>query len=90
MTATSAKNSFGIFKSKRAKLLAIQYNLPIYNPYAYGSHYLVYYKDVLFIVDNLWLDHFIYNTNIPLNVSNKYYYHIYYKLQNKYPDLFFT
>ncbi len=90
MTATSAKNYFGIFKSKRAKLLAIQYNLPIDNPYAYGSNYLVNFKDVLFIVDNLWLDHFIYNTNIPIDVSNKYYYHIHYKLHIKYPDLFFT
>ena len=77
MTATSAKNSFGIFKSKRAKLLAIQYNLPIDNICAYGSNYLVNFKDVLFIVDNLWLDHFIYKTNIPLNVTKKYYNNMY-------------
>ena len=89
LNTLSAKNSFGIFKSKRAKFIAMYYNLPMDNISAYGTNTIVKLKDVIFIIDNLWLDHFIYNTKIPLNVCKKMYDDIYYKLQVKYSHLFF-
>lgn len=72
MTGTSARNySFGIFKSKRAKSLAIKYSLELYNVNAYiRSSNLVSYYDVKFIVDNLWIDFFFHGSNKPIDVSD--------------------
>ena len=88
MTGTSARNSFGIFKSKRAKLLAIKYGFDIYNKNAY-IHYsnLILYSDVKFIVDNLWIDHFMHGTNKPIDVSLEEYYYIYYSLHTSFSGL---
>ena len=46
-----------------AKALAIKYNLEINDKNSYiHDHKLIFYSDVKFIVDNLWLDHFMYNS----------------------------
>ena len=89
MTGTSARNSFGIFKSKRAKLLAIRYGLDLYNKntYCYSGNFISY-SDVKFIVDNFWMDHFIYGSDKPIDVSLNEYYEIYYTLQDTFPSLF--
>ena len=89
MTGTSARNSFGIFKSKRAKLLAVKYGFDLYNKNAYiHSGNIILYSDVKFIVDNLWIDHFIYGSDKPINISFDEYNDIYYSLQDTYPTLF--
>ena len=89
MTGISARNSFGIFKSKRAKLLAIKYGLDLYDKNAYiHSGNTILYSDVKFIVDNCWLDHFMYGIDKPIDVSFDQYNDIYYSLQNLYPALF--
>lgn len=83
MTAISSRNTNGIFLSKRAKLLAIKYGLDIHNKNAYiHSGNFISYFDVKFIVDNLWIDHFIYGSVKPINVSTQEYNRIYYSLQN--------
>ena len=89
MTGTSARNSFGIFKSKRAKLLAIKYGLDLFNKNAYiHSGNTILYSDVQLIVDNFWIDHFIYGTDKPIHVSLVEYDDIFFALQESYPDLF--
>jgi len=88
MTATNARNIFGIFKSKRAKLLASKYSLDLHNKYAYiQSGNFVTLSDVKFIIDNLWLDHFLYDTPKPINISIDEYNDIYYNLLYYYPFL---
>jgi|AntAceMinimDraft_6_1070360.scaffolds.fasta_scaffold13054_4 hypothetical protein len=70
MTGTSARNIYGIFKTKRARNLAIEYNLDIHNKKAYihdKKH--ISYDDVLFIVQNLWDAHFSYGSDKPIDVS---------------------
>lgn len=86
----SVKNHYGIFKTKKARQLAIKYNLDLNNYFLYSVSHKKYvtYLDVLSIVDNLWLDHFIYNYNIPLEVSKKEYHDISKLLLNKYSILF--
>ena len=70
MTGTNARNLYGIFKSKRARLLAKRYNLDLYNINAYiHSYNYVTFNDVQFIVDHLWLDHFTDFTPPPILVS---------------------
>lgn len=89
MTATSARNNFGIFKSKNAKLLAIKYSLDLYDKNAYiSNNKFINYSDVKFIVDNLWIDHFIYDTNKPINISYHEYCNIYNYLKKKNPYIF--
>jgi hypothetical protein len=82
MTATSARNPSGIFKNKRAKLLAQKYSLDLNDKNAYiHEHDLIYYSDVLSIVYNLWLDHFNNHAPKPINISFKEYSYIYCSLQ---------
>ena len=89
MTGTSARNTFGIFKSKRAKLLAIKYGLDLHDKNSYiHSGNTIFYYDVKFIVDNRWMDHFIYGTDKPIHVSFYEYMNIYYTLQHSYPGVF--
>lgn len=89
MTGISARNPFGIFKSKRAKLLAIKYGLDLYNKnYYIHDGNLVLYSDVKFIVYNRWIDHFLYDADKPIQVSIHEYNNIYYSLQNLFPALF--
>lgn len=85
-----AHNNFGIFKTKKAKQLAIKYNLDLNNYFLYSVSHDKYvtYLDVLSVVDNLWLDHFMYNTKFPLEVSTKEYKTITNSLLNKYSHLF--
>lgn len=87
MTGTSARNhSFGIFKSKRAKSLAIKYSLDLYNKNAYiHNDYLVSYYDVKFIVDNLWIDYFFHGSDKPIDVSNEQLFDIFNNLIISYP-----
>jgi hypothetical protein len=88
MTATTARNHYGIFKTKKAKLLAIKYNLELKRIQSYNDYnQYVSYQDVLFIVDNLWLDHFIYHTKEPIKLLINEYNKIFYKLSYKYPQL---
>jgi hypothetical protein len=89
MTGTSARNHIGIFKSKRTKLFAARYSLDLHNKNAYGidNANLISYYDVKFIVDNLWLDHFMYDTDKPIDVSIDEYNDIYYSLLESYPEL---
>lgn len=79
-------NKIGIFKTSSAKQLAIKYNLDLTNKNAYihDDEYISYY-DVKFIVDNLWLDHFMYNSSKPAIVTSYEYSQIYYDLKTKYP-----
>ncbi len=89
MTGSSARNHPGIFFNNKAKLLAIKYGLNLHNPNAYihfGKYITCY--DVSFMVENLWLDHFIYYADKPFELSLKEYNDLFYSLQNKYPSLF--
>ena len=75
MTGTSARNPLGIFKTKKAKILAIEYNLDLYNKNCYPScedDKLVTLFDVKYIVYELWHAYFTYGTNKPkYNISKK-------------------
>jgi hypothetical protein len=84
----SARNHYGIFKTKKAKLLAIKYNLELNDSdfYIHFSQFITYF-DVLFMIDNFWLDHFMYNSDKPLDVSIDEYYNIFFSLKRKFPTL---
>ena len=88
MNSNSSRNHYGIFKTKKAKLLAIKYSLDLNNP-SYYIHFGKYvtYSDVSFMVENFWLDHFMYNADKPLELSFDEYNDLFYSLQNKYPAL---
>ncbi len=88
MTGTSARNTFGIFKTKRAKLLAIKYNLDLNNPLAYATNDVVKYIDVVFVVNNLWLNHFIFRTPKPISLDPYSYYEMYDSIYFKYSEVF--
>jgi len=91
MTATRAKNSFGIFATKRARCLAQKYKLDLLDKNCYGVDFdkLVKYNDIMFIVDNLWLTHFIEDTEAPnYNCTWVEYNDIYNKLRDKWPYVF--
>lgn len=79
----------GFLKLRKAKLLAIKYNLDLNNYFLYSVSHDKYvtYLDVLSVVDNLWLDHFIYHTKEPIKLFINEYNKIFYKLSNKYPQL---
>ena len=84
MTATSSKNNFSIFKSKKAFILAKKYNLSLTDKNSYiHSNNLIKFSDVKFMVDNLWLDHFMYGSPKPIDVSINEYYQIFYDLRSK-------
>jgi hypothetical protein len=84
MTAINS-NNYGIFKSKKAKNLAYRYNLNMFDKSAYACDTkYVSLDDVKFIVDNLWLDHFMYNSPKPIELSLDKYYKIYNYLKNCY------
>ena len=72
--------NFGIFETKKAYNLAAKYGLTLYdkNGYIYQGDY-VKYSDVKFIGDNLWHDHVVYNTRMPLNVTHQKYIKLYVK-----------
>lgn len=88
MTSNHGRNPFGIFKSKRAKCLATKYSLELYNKSAYiHNKDLILYTDVKFIIDNLWLDHFMYNSPKPIYLTQYDYYTMYNYLIYTYPNL---
>jgi hypothetical protein len=65
------RNHFGIFYNKNAYLLALKYNLDLYNKNSYiSNNKYITFLDVNYIVDNLWMDHFFYNLNPPINLNN--------------------
>lgn len=71
-------NRRGIFQDKKALVLAKKYSLELYDKRAYiSSGENVTYNDVKFIVENLWLDHFMYGVSQPIQVGyytyTKYY-----------------
>lgn len=63
-------NRRGIFKDKRALLLATKYNLDLTNKnsYMHTGEYITY-RDVNFIVNNLWIDHIMYGVSPPISVD---------------------
>ena len=83
-------NSYGIFKSKRARNLAIYYGLEMANKNAYVSlagestHKHITYEDVKFITENFWLDHFVHHAPEPIKLENEEYMRMYFYLKNKY------
>jgi len=91
MTATRARNPIGIFSTKRTKLFAQKYNLDLLDKKCYGvsSDKLVTYSDVLFIVDNLWMSHFIDSVQEPITTTWDEYNNIYNKLRKKWPSAFY-
>lgn len=85
---TAANNPYGIFKTKKAKLLASKYNLSLTDTTSYIHHgKYITYSDVSFLIDNFWLDHFMYSSPIPLNINQYDYINIFNKLKLKYPYL---
>jgi hypothetical protein len=87
MTGTSANNRCGIFKSKKAYNLALQYGLDLNSKKSYiHSGLYVSFDDVQFIVDNLWLDYFMGLTDIaPSNLSIEEENNMVVLLKNRYP-----
>ena len=85
---STKKNNYGIFINKKAKNLAIKYNLPIQNKtaYMYKGKYIRLY-DVQFIVDNLWINHFQYNEPKPIEVNRFEYFDIFNSLIIRFPGL---
>ena len=87
-------NHYGIFKSKRARNLAIDYGLEINNINAYArlvgesTSKTIKYEDVKFIVDNLWLDHFIHDALEPIKLKESERLKIYFYLRNKHSYFF--
>lgn len=82
-------NHPGIFWNKKAKLLAKKYNLDMDNIYAYGvTDGYVQLKDVLFIVDNLWIEHFTNYTPKPIELNGDDYLILHFKLLRIYPHFF--
>ena len=88
MTGTSARNTYGIFKTKRAKQLAIKYNLDLNTTEAYKTDGIVKFIDVVFIVNNLWLDHFIFKIQPPIKLDIKSYNNMYEYIYFKYTHVF--
>ena len=75
MTGTSARNNYGIFKTKNAKILAIKYSLDLDNKsiFIYNDNDLVKLSDVKHIIDNFWIDHFLYRSPQPIPTNcNQY------------------
>lgn len=88
MTGTSARNNYGIFKTKKTYLFASRYGLELYNKNAYiRSGKFVSFDDVQFIVDNLWLDYYLNLTDVcPIdNITTDEEYDIFISLKNKFP-----
>tara|TARA_B100000035_G_C21006378_1_gene557467 strand:- start:481 stop:786 length:306 start_codon:yes stop_codon:yes gene_type:complete len=89
MTGVSARNSYGLFKTKKARNLANLYeiNLNDFQEYIRKDKYITF-KDVKFIVDNLWLSHFIYNElPKPIDLPFDKYVQLYSRLKSEYPNL---
>ena len=88
MTGTSANNRRGIFKSKKAYNLALQYGLDLNSKKSYiHTGLYVSFDDVQFIVDNLWLDYFMGLTETtPIdNISDDEEYDIMNSLKKRFP-----
>tara|TARA_B110001450_G_scaffold237930_1_gene244575 strand:- start:675 stop:1097 length:423 start_codon:yes stop_codon:yes gene_type:complete len=91
MNASRSSNAVGIFNTKRAKFLAQRYNLDLNDKSCYGvsSDKFVKYDDIMFIVDNLWLTHFVEDAETPINnYTWVEYNNIYNKLRDKWPYVF--
>lgn len=69
-------NPRGIFQDKKAWMLAVKYHLSTTDKSAYiynlNKKYITY-NDVKFIVENLWLNHLMYNTNPPIDLPHEKY-----------------
>jgi hypothetical protein len=84
-------NHPGIFWNKKTKLLAMKYNLDIDNIYAYGVTYgYVKLRDVEFIVNNLWIEHFTNLTAKPIELNGDDYLFLHFKLLRMYPQFFYN
>ena len=81
--------TYGIFKTKRAYKLALKYNLELLNQSAYiHSQSFITLDDVKFIVDNLWLNHFLYHDNPPIHVNTDKYLKIQSYIKSNYSNFF--
>ena len=68
-----------IFADKKAFVLANKYNLDLNDKRAYITNgKYVTHNDVHFIVKNLWMDHFMYGVNPPIDCLPPYIYTRYY------------
>jgi hypothetical protein len=73
--------NLGIFKTNRARKLAEEYDLELYDKTAYGlipdasgiNTRLITYHDVLWIVHNLWMNHFHVDVDPPIQLCKKDY-----------------
>jgi hypothetical protein len=76
-------NKRTIFVTKAARLLADYYCLE-HNPLAFGcnKYSKVHIDDVLWIVENLWIDNIEYGTHVHINSNVTPPYHKYLHLQN--------
>ena len=91
MNASRSRNAIGIFNTKRDMFLAQRYNLDLNDKSCYGvsPDKLVKYGDIMFIVDNLWLTHFVEDAETPINnYTWVEYNNIYNKLRDMWPNVF--
>ena len=82
-------NHPGIFWNKKAKYLAKKYNLCLNSIAAYGVMYgYVKLYDVEFIVNNLWIEHFVNSAPKPVEINADDYLILHFKLMRLYPEFF--
>ena len=89
MTGVSARNSYGLFQNNKARHLANLYKIDIneFLEYIRKDKYITF-KDVKFIVDNLWLSHFIHNDlPKPIDLPFDKYVQLYSRLKSIHPHL---
>ena len=79
------RNHFGIFYNKNAYLLALKYNLDLYNKNSYiSNNKYITFLDVNYIVYYLWMDYLFYNLIPSINLNNFYYLFMKNYIFNKY------
>jgi hypothetical protein len=88
MTGTSARNHYGIYLTKHAKNMAVKYGFNLYdkNQFIHSKKYILL-SDVQLMIEHLWLEHFLYDFDKPIDVSYDEYNYIFYNLQQKFPTL---
>ena len=89
MTGVSARNSYGLFNNNKARNLANLYKIDAndFREYLRRDKYITF-KDVKFIVDNLWLSHFIHHhIPKPIDLPFDKYVHLYSRLKLQHPHL---
>ena len=87
-TMSSTSNHYGIYLTKHAKNMAVKYGFNLYdkNQFIHSKKYILL-SDVQFMIEHLWLEHFLYDFDKPIDVSYDEYNYIFYNLQQKFPTL---